>query len=211
MIPSVSITIPAYQGVLYTVFQQLRQNADHGLVVALTSANSGEGVTHSVGALVSGLSKDPLARTLTVDSRRLRTLTTPPSDLGELCQPIDHTVSEFVDRRSVQRDLAGTPMGPHTGPYSWEGSWQYRRDCVEQLRTNFDYVLIDCPSIKEAGDVLSLAPFVDGVIIVVQADKTRKDQILHAEKSIEFARGNLIGHILNKRTYLVPQWLYEKL
>jgi Mrp family chromosome partitioning ATPase len=146
-----------------------------------------------------------------VDSRRLRTLTTAPADLTHLCQPIDRTVSEFVDRRAQQRDLNGIAMGPNVGPYSWEGSWQYRRDCVQELRANFDYVLIDCPAIKEAGDVLSLAPFVDGVIIVVEADKTRKDQILHAEKSIEFARGNLIGHILNKRTYLVPKWLYEKL
>jgi len=45
----------------------------------------------------------------------------------------------------------------------------------------------------------------------VEADKTRRDQILNAEKSIEFARGKLIGHILNKRSYLVPEWIYRRL
>ena len=66
-------------------------------------------------------------------------------------------------------------------------------------------------AIKSAGDVFSLAPLVDGVIMVVEAGKTRVDQILHAEKSIEFARGKLIGHILNKRSFDVPNWLYKLL
>jgi hypothetical protein len=188
---------------LYSVFQQLRQNASHGLAVALTSANSGEGVTHSLQALVGGLGRDPLARTLTIDSRRLRALSAAPEDIARLCHQIDRTVYEFGDPLLMKRAF--------TGPYSWEGSWQYRRDCVQQLRAAFDYILIDCPALKEAGDVLALAPFVDGVIMVVEADKTRKDQILHAEKTIEFARGNLIGHILNKRTYLIPNWLYHRL
>jgi hypothetical protein len=195
-------SVPAYEGILYTVFQQLRQNAAHGLAIALTSANSGEGVTHSLQALVAGLGRDSLARTLTVDSRRLRSLSALPEDIPRMCEQIDESVFEFADPERQTR---------FAGPHSWEGSWQYRRDCVQQLRDAFDYILIDCPALREAGDVLSLAPFVDGVIMVVEADKTRKDQILHAEKSIEFARGNLIGHILNKRTYLIPDWLYHRL
>ena len=95
--------------------------------------------------------------------------------------------------------------------HSWTGNWQYRRDCINQLRTSFDYILIDCPAIKSAGDVFSIAPLVDGVIMVIEAGKTRVDQILHAEKSIEFARGKLIGHILNKRSFDVPNWLYKLL
>ncbi|SNT06471.1 hypothetical protein SAMN05421770_1048 [Granulicella rosea] len=198
MIATQSNTVPAYEGLLYTVFQQLRQNARHGLVVALTSANPGEGVTHSIQALTAGLGKDSLARTLSVDSRRLRALTADPGSLVDLCEPIGPSIFELV-RTSAR-----------SGPHSWE-SWQYRQDCVQQLRAAFDYVLIDCPSLREAGDALSLAPFVDGVIMVVEADKTRRDQILHAEKTIEFARGNLIGHILNKRNYLVPDWIYRRL
>jgi hypothetical protein len=47
--------------------------------------------------------------------------------------------------------------------------------------------------------------------MVVEAETTRKDQILRAEKSIEFAGGKVIGNILNKRAYVVPEWVYRRL
>ena len=82
---------------------------------------------------------------------------------------------------------------------------------LTQLRLLFDYVLIDCPALHTATDTLSLAPFIDGIILVVEAGKTRKEQIRNAEKSIQFAHGRLLGHILNKRSYVVPNWLYRRL
>jgi len=204
-------TIPAYEGLLYTVFQQLRQSADgaqaKGLAIAFTSANSGEGVTHTIQALLSGLSRDGASRTLVADSRHLRHLTIAPSNLGELFRPIPSPSSGALFALDDPIETDANPTGPH----SWEGSWEYRRDVVENLRSAFDYVLIDCPALRESNDILSLAPFVGGVILIVEADKTRRDQILNAEKSIEFARGKLIGHILNKRSYLVPEWIYRRL
>jgi Mrp family chromosome partitioning ATPase len=58
---------------------------------------------------------------------------------------------------------------------------------------------------------LSVAPFVDGVILVSEANKTRRGQILQAERAIETAQGKLLGHVLNKRTYPVPEWIYRRL
>ncbi len=194
---------PAFEGLLYTVFQRLRQTAPDagtGLCIAFTSANSGEGVTHTIHALLAGLAREPGTRTLVADSRMLRRLTAKPAELPGLCRKLPATGGALFE-------LAGDTPGPH----SWEGSWEYRRDCIQALRAGFDYVLIDCPALREANDLLSLAPFADGVILIVEADRTRKDQVLHAEKAIDFARGKLIGHILNKRTYVVPDWIYRRL
>jgi Mrp family chromosome partitioning ATPase len=96
-------------------------------------------------------------------------------------------------------------------PGRWDGSWQYRRDCINLLRTEFDYALIDCSSLKKSSDLLSVAPFVDGVILVIEANRTRREQIQHAERTIEKARGKLLGHVLNKRTYTIPAWFYRRL
>jgi succinoglycan biosynthesis transport protein ExoP len=93
----------------------------------------------------------------------------------------------------------------------WNGSWQYRRDCIDLLRNEFDYALIDCSSLRESGDLLSVAPFVDGVILVVEANRTRRDQIQRAERAVEAAQGKLLGHVLNKRTYAIPGWIYRRL
>jgi len=212
---SANTAVPAYESLLYTVFQQLRQSATEGeahapargLAVAFTSANSGEGVTHTIAALLSGLGRDPASRTLLVDSRYLSVLAVELSDLAGLCSPLP--TRRYGDNDASLFELS--PPERYSGPHSWEGSWQYRRDVLDHLRTLFDYILIDTPALRQSNDILSLAPFADGIILVVEADRTRKDQILHAEKSIEFARGKLIGSILNKRTYVVPEWIYRRL
>ncbi len=192
-------------GLLYTVFQQLRASSNQGVAVALTSANSGEGVTHCLRSLVDSLSRDSSMRTLQIDSRRLRDLSCTPSGIAEHCVHIEANISEFLE------DAMNDAATPAQRAHSWEGNWEYRRDCLAELRGAYDYILIDCPALKEGRDVFSLAPLVDGVILVVEASKTRTEQILHAERSIDFARGKLIGHILNKRTFTVPEWLYKRL
>jgi hypothetical protein len=208
--------VPAYEGLLYTVFQKLRQVGEPGdaaakpsggVAIAFTSANSGEGVTHTVEALLRGLSRDASCRTLVADSRYLRRLTRPAVEVLELCQPLAAAYPGVLFALLDPQDDGRMYVGNH----SWEGSWEYRRDVMDQLQLQFDYVVIDCPALRESNDILSLAPFVAGVILIVEASKTRRDQILHAEKSIEFAHGHLLGHVLNKRSYVVPEWLYRRL
>jgi hypothetical protein len=209
---------PAYEGILYTVFQQLRQGVGHnaagvqgGLVVAFTSANPGEGVTHTIQALLDGLTHNGNSRSLLVRSEHLRSLTVPPADLPRLCRPLTRDAEPSVYELMDEGSGSGAKPGAGAGTGSWLGSWEYRRDALDQFRAYFDYVLIDCPALKQSNDILSVAPFADGVILIVEAGRTRKEQVLHAEKSIEFARGRLLGHILNKREYVVPEWLYRRI
>jgi Mrp family chromosome partitioning ATPase len=72
-------------------------------------------------------------------------------------------------------------------------------------------VLVDCPSLKESTEVLSLAPLVDGVLLIVEANRTQKSQVAYLEQTIEGAGGKVLGHLLNKRTYPIPAWLFNRL
>ena len=195
--------IAAHHGLLLSVLQQMRAASSRGVVVAVTSSNSGEGVTHSVISLTESLQRDSTSRTLQIDARHLRSLAVEPADVPSLCVP---TRMDGV----FTLDLAAAHSA-HSPAGTWEGNLQYRRDCVQALRGYFDYILIDCPALQAAGDALNLAPVSDGVLMVVEAETTRKDQILRAEKSIEFAGGKVIGNILNKRAYVVPEWVYRRL
>ncbi len=56
-----------------------------------------------------------------------------------------------------------------------------------------------------------LAPEVDGVVLVVEADRTKRDQILRARRTIEMANGKLMALVLNKRRHVVPEWIYRLL
>ena len=82
---------------------------------------------------------------------------------------------------------------------------------MHQLRNKFRYIGVDCPALSSSSDVLGLAPLVDGVVLVVEAGRTTKQQIRNAERQIEGAGGKIMGLILNKRRYPVPEALYHHL
>jgi len=82
---------------------------------------------------------------------------------------------------------------------------------MQELRRRFNYVLFDCPPHTTYGELYSLAPLVDGIVLVVEANKTKKENIKNLERMIEFANGHIAGYVLNKRDYVIPRWLYSKL
>lgn len=188
---------PAYQGLIYNMFQQPRESVSGGLVICFTSANPGAGVTHVVRALATDLGEHSSHRVARVDLSYLERQALPPlferEGIAELSNLEDDDALD-VNFRS-----------------QWHGSWKYRLDRINELRSQFEYVLIDCPALRVSGDVLSVAPMADGVILVVEADRTTKDQVANAQKQILSAGGKLSGLILNKRKYAVPDWIYRHL
>lgn len=191
-----------YHTLLYTVLQKPREQ-DSGVVIALGSSNPGEGVTYVARALLQELTRCNLNSVAGVNVSFLRKLHEPTVEA--IRKSIARSEPHAPETRGIDSSLLRTERG---GP--WEGSWQYRRDCIELLRSEFDYTIIDCPSLEESGDLLSVAPFVDGVILVVEANRTRREQPSKAEQSIDAAGGTVLGYILNKQVSEVPQWLSPK-
>lgn len=69
---------------------------------------------------------------------------------------------------------------------------------LEEATARYDYVIIDSPPVMSVADANLLAPFVDGVIVVVDAGKTRRNQLIQAAASLESAGGRIVGLVLNK-------------
>ena len=193
-----------YHTLIYTVFQKPREREESGMVVALTSANPDEGVSYVTRALCHELAKCEVNSVARINARFLRKLYEPTVEV--LQRSLSRSNSNICEIGLMDASL----MLPERAG-RWDGSWQYRRECIDLLRNEFDYALIDCSSLKESGDLLSVAPFVDGVILVTEANRTRREQIQRAERTIETAQGRLFGHVLNKRTYAIPEWIYRRL
>ena len=51
----------------------------------------------------------------------------------------------------------------------------------------------------------------DGVVLVVESEKTRWEVAESARKWIKSGNGNVLGVVLNKRKYHIPNWLYRRL
>jgi len=182
-----------YEGLLLRIFEQSSDEIERGMVVAFTSAHSGAGVSQITRALSSRLRESDEHLSVVIDSNDLD-LTASSARFAPVKStrllPSDEPANEREAVRGGTRDLMNS---------------------LDGLRARYRYVLIDCPSLKEAAHATRLAPLVDGVVLVIEANRTQKQQVLYAERTIENARGKILGHVLNKRSYVVPQWFYRQM
>jgi protein-tyrosine kinase len=72
-------------------------------------------------------------------------------------------------------------------------------------------VIFDSAPVIGFADTQSLCTKVDGVILVVNYDKTRRQVALRAKKELEEAGANILGVIINRRKYYIPDWIYRRL
>jgi capsular exopolysaccharide synthesis family protein len=82
---------------------------------------------------------------------------------------------------------------------------------LEKMRKRFDYVILDGPPVTSSPESRIIGTKVDGVILMLESGKTRRQVALKAKKEIEEAGGKLLGVVLNKRKYYIPQWVYNRL
>jgi succinoglycan biosynthesis transport protein ExoP len=199
-----------YLDLIRTVFQAVdEQGKLRNRVVAFTSATSREGVSHVVDILAKELAAQTQNRVLRVDAAALQNLQmVDPSQVARHCE---ETEIENLLTLSVAQSVPNVAVvGASRKASDWESAPEFRAECLKALRWNFDYVLIDCPSVVSS-EATTLAPLVDGVSVVVKAARTRRAQIQRCQQVIENAGGNFLGFILNQRQYPVPNWLYRRL
>jgi len=68
---------------------------------------------------------------------------------------------------------------------------------LEQVRKQFDYVLIDAPPTSIVTDPAIIATHADGVLLVLDAQNTRKSSLIKAVRSIEAVGAKVLGTVLN--------------
>jgi Mrp family chromosome partitioning ATPase len=163
----------------------LRREQGSGIVIAFTSISRGEGVSYVVDSLAWHLAQH------TGDSILL-------TNFGGLASA---GTAEFWEPQSIQRLTQHHPRSQRAQQPSWE--------TVQDLRSRFGFVLVDCPALRESAGVLSLPQVCDGVVLVVAAGEAKPEEIGFAQKTLEAASSNLLGLVLNKRTNPIPR-LFSK-
>ena len=85
------------------------------------------------------------------------------------------------------------------------------KERLGQLRTEFEYILIDAPGTSVCGDAQLLGLVADAAILVIEANVTRRLTARNAKGSLEAAGIRLLGTILHNRSFPIPESLYRKL
>jgi Mrp family chromosome partitioning ATPase len=84
-------------------------------------------------------------------------------------------------------------------PLGWSG-------LVETLKEEFELVIWDLPPADTQGPGAGIAGRLDGLILIVEAERTPRDAIQRVAAGLQ-ARDRLLGVLLNKRPTHLPEWL----
>ena len=82
---------------------------------------------------------------------------------------------------------------------------------LTELRAVFNYILVSTPPAHLSADAIILSQLSDGVVVVLEANSSRRDVARRAKLNLEAANVKLLGAVLNNRTFPIPEAIYRKL
>jgi len=115
------------------------------------------------------------------------------------------------------RQTASRPGGPNlwllacSAPRADAQTFERLRSRLPEMRKEFSYILIDAPPINAHVDATLLGGMADGLVMILGANDTRREAAARAKKTLHAAGVPLLGAVLNKRTFPIPEKLYRKL
>ena len=68
---------------------------------------------------------------------------------------------------------------------------------LEAATAVYDFVLLDSPPVLSVTDATLLSALADGMILVVRADKSRKQYVKQTADRLKEANANILGYVLN--------------
>ncbi len=173
----------------------------------------GEGASTTAVNFAASLARDSQLKVLLIDVN-LRT----PS-LHDVFK-IDHTygLSDLVaenGRGSPIKvglgNLYVIPCGrPQSDPVTLLGSNGFDQ-FLKRMSDGYDYVVLDAPPLLGIPECRVLCAKVNGVVLVIESGRTRRQVALSAKKQLEEAGGKLLGVVLNRRRYYIPEFISRRL
>jgi capsular exopolysaccharide synthesis family protein len=182
-------------------------------VVMVAATTHGEGATTTSAILAATLARSGHSKILLVDAN----LRTPALD-GVFNEDTQHTegLSDVVcadvpvESAIYQTNFPNLfllPVGKsHSSPsYLFDGDPIAR--LLNDLRERFDFIIIDGAPLDGYSESFFLASKVDGVVLVVESERTKKQVVKKIKKELEWGPINLLGVVLNKKRNYIPKTL----
>jgi hypothetical protein len=80
-----------------------------------------------------------------------------------------------------------------------------------ELREEFNYILISGPPLTRITEATMMGQLADGIVLIVEANQTSRESVRQAKEHLENAQVQLLGAVLDQRTFPIPEFLYRKL
>ncbi|HEY6868027.1 MAG TPA: CpsD/CapB family tyrosine-protein kinase [Candidatus Eisenbacteria bacterium] len=85
------------------------------------------------------------------------------------------------------------------------------REVIEWGSGHYDWIVLDGPPVLESADAAPIAAVADGVIVVVEAGRTKRPVLQRSVELLRKAGGQVLGSVLNRRRLEIPEFIYRRI
>jgi capsular exopolysaccharide synthesis family protein len=113
--------------------------------------------------------------------------------------------------RNVTHDLQLIPAGRLGVSPTLILDSKRMEELLKEFKDKYDFILIDAPNLKEYKDAMALSAYVDGVVMVLSEQKSSRhtiQSVIHS--SNHHIAPKLLGFVFNKRSFVIPKFIYER-
>ena len=184
-------------------------------VIQFIGSQAGEGTSTLIREFALMVAKDSSKPVLLVEADFKR-----PSQAEALGMnpkpPLDFALKEGkaldgVIALTEQSNLYLATLSPQFFRSLTERSYFHSTDMWKTARSQFALILIDSSPVSVSPDSLAICETVNGVILVLAAEKTRAAVAQNVKKQILSREGNLLGIVYTKRKFHIPKSIHKLL
>jgi capsular exopolysaccharide synthesis family protein len=186
----------------------------HGKVMrtlAVVACRGGGGATTTATLMATTLASSKRSRVLLVDAN----LRTPSLDLvfgtTNACGLTDVLCEDKPADACIQATAQDNLFVLPTGALPAYPAGIFERAAVERfmerITSGFDFVIFDAAPVLQFPATCALAPYVDGVLLVLHADSTSIDDAKKARTELERVDARVIGAVLNRHEDYTPSFV----
>jgi uncharacterized protein involved in exopolysaccharide biosynthesis/Mrp family chromosome partitioning ATPase len=178
-------------------------------LIQVTSSVGGEGAQRVARALADAYANDANTQTLLVDFVGSAGWTLAPGRPGMIDVLLEQAGLDDVLSVDNKVHVLGRGSQPEIPIYLWHS--QRMQSLIAELRNRFHYVVFHLGSVLQSPDVLRLVRLMDGVVIVIRADSTRREVVERALAMVREAKGPVVGAVLADRKRRIPWLIYRRM
>jgi len=189
----------------------LLSSAEELKIVAVTSANSGEGKTATSSNLAVVMAQ--LGRRVLLvdgDMRKPRThrIFRVPNRVGLVNFLTGTSTAQEIFFPTTVPNLFLTPSGPIPPNPSELLASEKMREFLTHIRADFDFVILDTPPVLAVTDSTLMGSLADGVVLCLRAGVVQREDAKLCRNRLDMADVRLLGAVLNR--YRARQSRYGK-
>ncbi|HVP14909.1 MAG TPA: hypothetical protein VMS88_05160 [Terriglobales bacterium] len=173
-------------------------------VVMFAASQGGEGTSTVAAQFARTLANDSRLRVLLADAHAHRPGYAPDGS------PRAGRARTPSGDGAAARNLDLLPLPGGLGPEHVLAP-EVMREALSAVASRYDWIVLDGPPVLESPDAGPLGEVADGVVVVVQAGRTKRPVLARSVDLLRRSGGRVIGIVLNRRRLEIPGFIYRRL